>query len=77
MSGMTLEQKLNNFNTKYSVNLDPKAIAEAARIDAVFGDYRFQREDRRLANATTYWNALKRTLEKSIIAKTKINAEAN
>ena len=77
MSGMTLEQKLNNFNTKYSVNLDPKAIAEAARIDAVFGDYRFQREDRRLANATTYWNALKRTLEKSIIAKTKINADAN
>jgi hypothetical protein len=62
MPGMTLEQKLNNFNTKYSVNLDPKAIAEAARIDAVFGDYRFQRKDTRLANATTYWNALKRTL---------------
>lgn len=77
MSGMTLEEKLNHFNTKYSVNLNPRAIAEGARIDAVFADYRFQREDRRLANATTYWNALTRTLEKSLNAKTKINANAD
>jgi hypothetical protein len=76
MPNMTLDERIRNFNSKYEVNLDPRAIAEAARIDAVFNDFTFDKKDEKTTRAATYWKALTETLEKSLDTKTKIQAGA-
>ena len=72
----TLEQKIQSFNRRYTVNFDPFAIAEAARIEAVFDDYKFDKKDERTTRAATYWKALTETLDESLNANTKIQAGA-
>lgn len=77
MPGISLEQKIGKFNAKYDVKLDPHAIEEEARIDAVFEEYRFDKKDKQVTQATTYWKALTKTLTDSLNAKTKINKNAD
>ena len=71
MSQMSLQDRIKNFNIKYSVKLDLDAIEEAERIDAVFDSYTFQKKSEKTTKATTYFNALIGTLEKALTAKTE------
>lgn len=73
MPSTNLENKVKIFNAKYDVALNPTAIAEEIRINAVFDEYRFDKKDEKITNATTYWKNLTKTLENSLKTKTKIN----
>jgi hypothetical protein len=70
----TLADKIRRFNNKYTVNFDPAAILEEARIDAVLDSYKFTKKDENKTRQNTYLKALLETLDESLNAETKIQS---
>ena len=69
-----LFEKVVAFNRRYSVKFDVEAMERAAKIDAAFDSFNFDRKSDKKANAERYYNTLTLLLDESLTAKTKINS---
>ena len=77
MLTVELQEKVNKFNNKYNVNFDVEEMETDARISSTFEGFSFQKKAEKVAHGERYFKTLKKLLEKSLTAKTKIKAEAD